>query len=292
MSDTQLIALKLDIKHHLDEMKVLCGELVSLLSELDDIPLRLTAIEKNREGQWCKLTSSEAVNQLTIFNKLTYSVNQDPKESVKFPSVIQLNVSNHSHILAVAKKINEHKDALANANKQLKLLLKKRSAEVWQDIMCYSSIVQILRHVSLIEQSVSYLGLSYMTKPVVKSMTKSDALDYVDNKINYYISKSNFLSQIPFLDELRKQIDAVNENNFEIKLARKGAPRYMLNAVASDSRHQIMASMPVLVFSKEIIQVSLPKGIKRKTRSDKRIPLGEVKSDFGLYLIPRSTTHM
>jgi hypothetical protein len=289
MSDTQLIALKLDMKRHIDALNVLCNTLVNLVKSLGDIERRLFAIEKDKLGAWKRMDIQEAVERLSIFSKFTYGVDQNPKESVKLPAVIQLNPTDHKSIYETIIEINAHKDALEKINQMLKVMLKKGSAEVWQDMMRYLSIIQLLRHISVLSDRVTYLGLSYMTKPVVKSMTKDVAIKYIDNKIKYYLNHASYLSKVPFLDEVKRQIEMIDEQKFEIKMARKGSPRVMLNTKSSNGQRQIMASLPVFVFSEDVIQVSKPSGLKRKSRSDKRIPLGEIKSDFGIYMIPKRT---
>ncbi len=292
MSETLLIAERMAIKHHLDALKSLCEQLQSLLLELPDLNARITGLVDNpgnspSQQPWRVASEHDITQSLRIFSKFCYEEGQEPREAKKFPAIIQLNPRLHQPILECVQAINEHKDALKQCNTRLKSLMGKQSSEVWQEMQRFASIIQILRHISIIQDDVSYLGLSFMIKPVVQRLDKEKALRYLDEKIAFCTKRSSFLSRIPFLDEARRQVMGIDESSFEIKMARQGSPRYMVNAKGVNKDYQVMASMPVFVFSRQILGVSLPQGKKRQPRKDKRIPLGEIKSEFGIYLVPK-----
>ncbi len=289
MSTTELTALKAQMQSYLRGMIPLCRELVSLIRMMHDLDHRLFALCATPTGHWQRLPTSAVLPQLSIFSQFSYDKDQDPKEAIRLPAVLQLDPRQHRDIHRVITDINQHKDKLHILNHELKALEKRRSAQIWQDIHPFASIIQILRHISLIDAPVDYLGLSYMVKPVVKTLSKKEALVFIDTKEQFYIDQDDYLNKSAFLDALRDEVSHINEEAFELKLARQGAPRMMLNARANAQTYQVMASLPVFVFSPTVISVSKPACLKRKPRSDKRIPLGSQKSEFGLYLIPRQS---
>lgn len=294
MSETMLIAEKMTIYHHLSALRTKASELEARLLKLPDLYLRTSALmptgKIGKSDAWEIAEPDDIRRNLKIFSKFTYDEDQDPREAKKFPAVIQLHPNQHADIAELIQSINEDKDALAKSNAQLKKMLGKKSSEVWQSVQTFSSIIQILRHISVIQDNVHYLGLSFMVKPVVTRMDKKAALSYIDEKISFCENRSSFIGKLSFLDEIRQQVADVDERRFEIKMARQGAPRFMLNAKSGREDYQVMASMPVFVFADEQISVSFPSKKSRKSRADKRIPLGEIKSEFGIYLIPKKSS--
>lgn len=290
MSETQLIAERMEIRQRLNTLKDITSLLYDELTSISDLEDRVTAIIPSHDPEmpWRVAEQEDTQANLRIFSQFSYTTDQDPREARKFPAVIQLHPTRHQSIAQLLTEINQHKDALHQSNKTLKAIVGKQAAEVWQEIQTFASIIQILRHVSVLDdEGFTYLGLSYMVKPVVKCLDKRTAIQYIDDKINFCTSRSAYMNKLPFLDDVRQQLEGVDEREFEIKMARKGAPRYMVNAKSQSRNYQVMASLPVFVFTPDTLKVSLPSGRKRKQRRDKRIPLGEVKSEFGLYLIPK-----
>lgn len=292
MSETLLIAEKMAMRHHLEALKSATSQLERKLLQLPDLDTRTTALVSTghieRSAAWRIATPEDIQHNINIFSQFTYAADQDAREARKFPAVIQLDPKAHEEIAQLLSVINQHKDALHQSNRQLKALVGKQSSEVWQEVQVFASIIQILRHISVIHDDLQYLGLSFMSKPIVKRMNKKDALKYIDEKIEFCVSRSSFMNKLSFLDDIRQQIADVDERRFEIKMARQGAPRFMVNAKSDEEDYQVMASMPVFVFSSSRCRVSLPAGRSRKRRADKRIPLGEIKSEFGIYLVPKT----
>jgi len=286
MSNTQVVAIKLALKHHIKVMQELGIELEKALCEVPDLSSRITAVTQKEFG-WEIESDFEVIKKnLNIFHQFKYKADQDPKEAIRFPAVIQLSPTKHEKIYRLVYEINSHKDALAEHNAELKELLGRKSNAVWQDILTFASVIQILRHISVLDGDFNYLGLSYLTKPVVKTLDKERALCYLDNKKSLYLDNPFYFSRLSFLDEIAEKVAAIDTSAFDIKMARQGAPRMMLNAHSVARNYQVMASMPVFLFSESRLNVGLPRGEKRRSRCDKRIPIGEVPSDFGLYLVP------
>jgi hypothetical protein len=281
------------IRDHIGALSSLTRKLHTMLMSLPDLDERITALKLRSKSEPSDLSwqvtkdMNEIEKGLHIFSKLTYEADQEGREAKKFPSVIQLDRQRHALIHHIICEINVHKDALNASNQRLKANVGKLSAQVWQEVKSYASIIQILRHISIIDDDVSYLGISFMIKPVVKRLSKERAIEILESKIEFCTERSSALSRVPFLSDVKAQISNANEDAYEIKMARQGSPRFMVNAKGKAKNYQVMASMPVFVFTEGVHPVNLPAGRKRQPRKDKRIPLGEVKSEFGLYLVPK-----
>lgn len=286
-NSTQIIASKSEMGVLFDQLKLLSNELVAKLLTVDSLPKRSFAIEMVDEGVWRKLNFSEFERQLHILSQFSYKDGQNSKEVIKLPSVIQLDINHHKDILELVNEINRIKNTLNEINSELKVIYKRESNKMWQSVTNFANILQILRKISFHvdeENKIDYLGLSYLIKPVSTTMTQEKALSYIEAKIESATLNSAPLNKLEALENLRTRISKLGDET-KLVLARNGAPRNMLNVRGSDFQVQYMASLPVFVFSTKIIDVNLPSGIKRKPRSDKRIPVGITPSDFGLYFL-------
>ncbi len=265
------------------------NELVERLLHIDSLAERSFAIEMVDEGVWRKFSFHDFERQLHILSQFSYKDGQNSKEVIKLPSVIQLDPVFHQDIHELITKINAIKTTLTNINSELKIIHKRESNKIWQSVTNYANILQILRKISCYvdnENEINYLGLSYLIKPVSTVLTQDKAIKYIDTKIESAIKNSAALSKLDALEKLKGRINQLGENT-KLVLARNGAPRYMLNIRSDNFQTQLMASLPVFIFSKNINNVNLPSGIKRKPRSDKRIPVGITPSDFGLYFLEK-----
>jgi hypothetical protein len=225
------------------------------------------------------MTGIQAEAALGVFGTIKYRTEQNSKQAYRVPGIIQCKNVMKNELLPLLTEYNRIKEAASAYNKELSTGPNKIDVreikEIWQSVCSMLSLKQLFRVVHFLELDLSYCGLSIVTKPVVKKITKEEALKIIKLKKD----KSPYTSDpVGFLDAMTRfelKIADASEDEFNFRLARRGAPRPVANIRSTDGySKQVMASMPIIIFTDNFVDISLPReptkgsGKTRSRRSD------------------------
>jgi hypothetical protein len=223
----------------------------------------------------------------SIFSTYKLKIDQDAKSPIRLPSVWQFKDRHQQALSELVGRINLLKERLSNLNSEMKNSLPiGRSNHLWQEMIPSVSILQVLRKIVLITDPLSYIGLTYLCKPVVKKLSLDDAQSFLNEKSGKKPCDVPVEVWLNELDKAKADLATIDTKEYGIRLARKGALRPMVNCKIIAGRElQVMASLPVIVTTSTFYNIGMPLKaniIPRKKRSDRKIQLAD-NSLFGLY---------
>lgn len=216
---------------------------------------------------------------LGIYGKIGYEEGQDSKTAFRRPGIIQVSHTHQCNILPFIEEYNAVKLEIKSFHKRcLSQWPSDIVKDLWQSSRSMLNLKQLFRALQFKSCSLRYAGLSVVTKPVVKKLSKQEALDIISIKREHVPWGTDMKQFMDYLDKKERELASMDESKYTFRLARKGAPRPVLNTRDKYGRTaQLMASMPVIVFTDTFVDVSLPKPKKsRVRRSDAFINLDPV----------------
>lgn len=274
------VTTRIDMLDHLHELEVAANALTTALSLLPDKDYHLLVTDIDYATNKVRIIKGYEVQlALNIYAKIGYQDGQDSRSAFRRPGVIQIHPKHESAIAPRIEQYNEVKARIVSFHQQLSrqwpLMVVK---ELWQSTRSMLCLKQLFRYAQMRRADLTYAGLSVVTKPVVKKLTKQGALDAIAVKREHIPVCVDVKQYLNYLDEKEAELMAMDETRYSFRLARKGAPRPVLNIKDNQGKpSQIMASMPVIIFTSTRVDVSLPKPKReRERRSDAFINLDPV----------------
>lgn len=283
--------IKADMISIISDMKDSGQEIQSMLTQFDESLCNIIVTDMNFDTRETTILDGiEQDSALHIFSTVSYKKDQDSKEAFRRPGIIQCKPT-LKHILK--PELQRYQSIKARAIATNKRLIdeikgdKNIIKELWQESCSMLSLKQAFRQLHFVETNLSYAGLSIVKKPVVQSLTKPQAIALLYDKLDSVLGSEAE-------EKIKQQIakfKGTSESRFRFRLARRGAPRPVLNIRSVEGvNKQLMASMPVFVFTDNFVKVGMPKirnGV-RKSRSDCKVVLNENKGTE-LILLPASS---
>ncbi len=279
---------KLEIKRLYGLLRESSLRLTSYLSSIPPDESQLTGANFiNFSKAYDVMSYNELIEQVSIFSTYKLKVDQDAKSPLRLPSVWQFKDSHAAELRDIISCVNTLKESLSLLNDEMKINLPKgRSNKLWHEIIPSVSILQVLRKVVLIDSEISYIGLTYLSKPIVKKLSLDDAQTYLNDKAKQKPYATPIEVWLDTIDKAKESLSRLNTKRYGIRLARKGALRPMVNCQFTQGKDiQVMASLPVIVATSQFHNVGMPLKCcdkPRKARSDKKISIGDTNL-FGLY---------
>ena len=292
MSDMNITQIKCQMLNLLAQAKAyadqICYEINNLPNYCSSKIVTEIDFETNLSTKLQGITQSAAIS---IFGNFTYKIDQDSKEAYRRPGVIQCSLKHGSDLKSALDGYNRIKNDIKYFHTSLQESMTLDDVKtIWQSACSMLSLKQLFRHAHYYEGNIVYAGISVVTKPVVKRVTKEQIIKTIDTQLEKLPYGVDPVQYVDLLESKRNEINALSDAEYNFRMARKGAPIPVVNLKTEEGKtKQIMASMPVVVFTENIVNVTLPRPKKqRNRRSDAFLNLAEEGSHMQLNISPRS----
>lgn len=263
------IKIRMDMIAFIDELEAVGGDLTTMLLNLPNEQCKVVVTEIDfQTNAYRKIHGFECQQALSIYSKIGYRSDQDSKEAYRRPGLIQVTSNLYNEINPVIERYNDVKNRIVKFHKVLLTQWPNQTVkELWQLSRSMLCLKQLFRVIQSRNVDLSYAGISIVTKPIVKIITKKDALSAIKKKREHIPPLTDVESFIDYLDAKERELKQMDETSYGFRIARKGAPRPVLNIKNNQgSPFQIMASMPVIIFTTDFVSVGMPKPKKQRLR--------------------------
>tara|TARA_B100000749_G_C18419327_1_gene462760 strand:- start:7 stop:891 length:885 start_codon:yes stop_codon:yes gene_type:complete len=291
MSDMSITQIKCQMLNLLAQAKAYAD---IIHNEINNLPKCSSSIivteidfETNSAIKLQGITQSIAIS---IFGNFTYKIDQDSKEAYRRPGVVQCSLEHGAGLKNALDSYNRIKNDIKHFHISLQERMSLEDVKaIWQSVCSMLSLKQLFRHAHYYEGNIVYAGISVVTKPVVKRVTKEQIIKTIDTQLEKLPLGVDPVQYVDLLEEKKNEINALSETDYSFRMARRGAPRPVVNLKTELGKtKQVMASMPVVVFTENMVNVTLPRPKKqRNRRSDAFLHLAEEGSHMQLNISPR-----
>ena len=267
-------SFKETVKIECTNIRRLCAQLCLALNDIPKSHITSLFIELNENSKDYSVKEFLSDSQFSIFKTFEMHADQNAKNPVRLPGVIQLPLNYQDQLTPLIDEINFVKGKLEKLKTDLKVANPNVTNKVIRHLLHQAlpsiQLLQLTRKINWICEPV-YLGVSLHKKPTNTKISKLEALTLLTklhSKVPEGFSSESWTQELHIA---REDIELTDENSYKFVLLREGAYRPMLNYKDKDgSPFQITNSMPVICFTDAPLSVSLPRySDNEKTRNDK-----------------------